>query len=485
MKPLFERLDKNYIYYILILGFTLRLFFFFFGADAYYGKGQQYINTDSYSYTLSAINLIEKGTLTFNFDNEEAYYGRLPGYPLFWGIHYYLFGAKYVYIAVAVSQLVLDTISIWLIFFITLNLSKKNLAANITALLLACYPFILVWNTMTATEVLATFLSLLFFYWLYCKKTNIPNLIILGIILALAFYVREYLGILIISGYLYLYLNNNKKKFIEYSVVVSLSFGLIYIMWPIRNYLLFNKIIPIKTVSAGYDLFATDVHSARAWMHGWTNEVDPYLDQIAFKKGPVQFPPDIFPNETDYKNVQLLIKLARECGSGTYTWRTSKRYIESNNCNAQIAEGYQILLQNFKKEFPFRYYTEVPLKNFKKAFFKNKLITNTVAGEKSNSSKAGNLTVLLFSYRSILLLLAFVGILFNGKLKSIYPIVFFISFIYIMICVLLRQVEMRYLIQADVLSLIFAGLLLGKNIYPYLEQRRIKINKYQTDIKES
>lgn len=448
---------KQPIFYIVTVALILRLIFFMWGAEKYYGAGKQYSNTDSFSYSDSAINLYEKGTLTFNFKNEEAYYGRLPGYPIIWGGIYSLVGEGYVYQVVGFLQVLLDTLTVLLIYLISLSLTKRKNIACLSALLAAGYPFIIVWNTVTATEVVATFLTALCFYWLLCKEIKGVNALVLGILIAFSFYVREYLAVLILPAILFFYFNKSKKDFLRYSFILTCTFGMLYLLWPVRNYLLFHKFIPLKSYSAGYERFALDVHSARSWMYGWTNNVDIYFDQIAFSKEPVSFPDDIFPSNQDKRMADSLVAMARECGTGVHVWRTSESYPLNQNCNLEVATGFDKLKENFIHAYPFRYYTDVPLQNFKKALFKNQLVTNTKSGSNSNQANAGLFTSILFGYRSFLLLLAIAGAFVYRKSYKMYPIALFAVVLYFFICVIFRQVEMRYLIQADVLLLVLSG----------------------------
>jgi hypothetical protein len=228
---------NNPLFYIILLGFFVRLTFLLWGADLYYGSGNQYTNGDSFSYSQSFLNLYEKGIFSFDLANADAYFGRLPGYPLFWGAHYLLFDINHVYQAVAVSQLLLDCVAIALVFLLTYRISKNKLAAFISAFVYATYPFILAWIPVTGTELLASFLTILFFYWLICRPISPFNTVVLGVLLACCFYVREYLGILLLSGYLYLYrVIPHRKQFIRQAIWLSLSFGSLYALWPLRNY---------------------------------------------------------------------------------------------------------------------------------------------------------------------------------------------------------------------------------------------------------
>ena len=90
-------LAYKWLYIILFLGLILRLAFIWWGAFIYYPN--PFYFGDSFSYTNSFLNLWNKGIYSFDLSNADAYFGRLPAYPLFYGFHYIVFGEKYVYIA--------------------------------------------------------------------------------------------------------------------------------------------------------------------------------------------------------------------------------------------------------------------------------------------------------------------------------------------------------------------------------------------------
>ena len=71
---------------ILVLGLAARLLFMVVGVPAYYhSTGQFVLNGDSSSYTESFENLWQSGWYTFNKLLPDASFGRLPGYPFFYG----------------------------------------------------------------------------------------------------------------------------------------------------------------------------------------------------------------------------------------------------------------------------------------------------------------------------------------------------------------------------------------------------------------
>ncbi|UOQ74434.1 ArnT family glycosyltransferase [Hymenobacter cellulosilyticus] len=385
---------------LLLGGLVVRLLFLWVGADVYYHGKSPYINNDTYSFTQSFYNLLEQGIYSFNLRNPEAAFGRLPGYPFFWGAHRLLVGRTYVYPAVAFTQILLDTGAIYLVYATTRALTHDLRAAWVSALLYAGYPFIIVWLTISGSEALGTFMTILAFWWLATRPVTKATAVGAGLLIGLAFMVREYLGILLLGAFFWVYQSKGLNwHFIRLSVLVAVGFLVVYVGWPIRNYLGQHKLVLVKTRTAGYDRYAEDVSTARQWIYGWTTEADPYLDGIAGLKPLPAFPAGVVGSPAEARQIQALIQRVRQCGTGFHSWRYAQMYPRPTNCNAELAAGFTALHDSYKQRHPWLYWFRVPLINLKRAFFKSQL----------QQGGAGKLSFILFGYRSALLLLGLWG----------------------------------------------------------------------------
>lgn len=124
---------------------------------------------DSDSYT-GFKTYLEHGIYSFDLTHPDARFGRMPGYPLFWGIHYVLFGEG-VWKAIAISQAVLDSLSTLLVFLIVQKACSTK-AGLLSAVIHAVYPFSIMWVSITGTETVATFLMLSFFALLFSQHAQ-------------------------------------------------------------------------------------------------------------------------------------------------------------------------------------------------------------------------------------------------------------------------------------------------------------------------
>lgn len=461
-------------------GLLARILFLLFGAKIYYGTTQAdiFTNGDTHSYVLSFVNLWKYGYYTFDFLEADAAFGRLPGYPLFYGIHYLIFGPQHASVATACTQVLLDTSCIVLIFNATkLIWPNACWSPYIGAALYAFYPFAIVWVTIIGTETVSIFMVMYWVNILLQNKRNKVYFIKLGLVIALTFFVREYLGVLLPITLIYLFVTaykENKQQRISEAVSMSslviIGFMLLYIAWPIRNYYSFHRFVPMKPTMAGYANYNTDMQSFREWIHCWDNNDQYWLEQVLAADSLVNFPDDAFSSLNEKTEAQRLARLAKRCGSSFYLFkkgiygkpeyfdvsamRLNKEY--QQNCNNEISAGFNKLKKDFKREHPVRYLLQVPGYNIYKAVFKNSRI-------RDQSSAGGKqlLLIVLFGYRTLLLLLGVLGfIVFIRKQALLAPLLVF-CFIYFFITSITRSLEMRYLLHSDVLALMPAAGLIG------------------------
>lgn len=461
--------NKHLLLIIIAIGALLRFAFLFWGADIYYGKNI-FIFGDSFSYANSFINLWEHGSYAIWLDVPESFMGRGPGYPYFWGLHYIIFGKEYVYQAVAISQILLDILAIKLIYDVLKIISANLKIALIGSLLYACYPFIIVWLTITGTEAFASFLVILIIWVFYVKKESDIKYVLLGLLIAYAALTRPYLGIFL--PFLWVSLLLLKKTNIDFFKKASITgfcFILLYMPWPIRNYLNYNELVIFNSPTSGYKTYQKDYNSFRSWVYAWepySSLINNYTKQITMDTIPIIVPDFVFSSNAEHEQFDTLIEKCRRCGSSFYYWRDPLKPYEWANCNDEIETGFNHLRQSFIQKNKFHYYVKVPLITFYRAIFK-------MATAENNSS----LNWVLFSGRILSILLGFIGafyfILYNRKLLfiSIYPI-----FWYGFLSVNHMQFEIRYLIQADILLMVI-GVLFAERIYMAVKEKRLKLFK--------
>ncbi|MBD0400821.1 hypothetical protein [Flammeovirga sp. EKP202] len=429
---------------LIVIGLILRLLFLFIGAKFYYGENIHTMG-DTSSYVNSFINLINEGIYSFNLKNSESAFGRLPGYPFFFGIHYLLFG-KYSYIATSISQAILDTSVIYLIFFICRDNFKKDLVGIIASLIYCFYPFTIVWVPQICTEIFANWLCFLILFLLTKNKYKTASIVTI-----IAFYTRPYMAILMIAVLLKIFINSkNLRTSLKIIVQCSLIFWTLYLPWPVRNYINHDKIVLLKPTGAGYERYREDIRSCRTWIQTWSTDVDNIIHKFS-RNDYSSIPEDIMQKSGGHELLASTVQLASNCGGGFYNWKTNKTYPNlQKNCDQQINEQFKQMTKNYKQNNYISYLIDVPLKNIKKTLFKGISLQFSTTKE--------ILMISLFSFRSILLILGIIGILLNTKSIISYSyLIIYPLFLYFFICFIIRQLEMRYILQADCILLIFSS----------------------------
>jgi hypothetical protein len=466
---------QTLLYAILSLGLTLRLLFWLVGAPLLYGSasGAIYTNGDSSSYVNSFVNLWQQGHYSFNLEEPQASFGRLPGYPFFVGIHLLLAGPRYYQPAVAVSQILLDTASIGLCYRIAQALRPTTPAVALTAALIyACYPFAILWTTVIGTETLGVFLVLLWAHQLVQIGALAPvTAILVGLLLAAAFLVREYLGILLPITVLYTALVAYRQAIPQllWRTVgwVLTGFMLLYGWWPLRNAVFHQQLVLVKPVSAGYADMRPDMLAFLDWVHLWSNDNTYWLDEVLQYHQANRFPSRVAPTAADRRLLQHTLSQAYACGSSFHFRRFMNDSRRLCNCNGEVERGFVALSARYRQNHPWRSVLEVPVLNLGKAVFKNQLTRSVRVSQWWLMSG-------LFTWRSLLVLAGWVGAYRLRRQPMAGPLLAFSGFMYGYICCFFHSLEMRYLLQADMILLVLAASLMehlvgNKNVLQNIE----------------
>ena len=449
-----NKLTNTPILLIVSVGLIVRFLYYVFLAKSVLGD-TMYMNGDTSGWTQSFLNLIHYGHYTFDLSNLEAYFGRVPGYSFYWGLNYFIGGSRYVYQTVASTQIILDSISIYLIYKISLFVFNNPFSAKITALLYCFYPFVIVWVTVSYSEIFSNFLNILCIYLSLKPNKNIKHYFLLGILLAMLFLTREFVAISLVFIILYTLFDKDMAFHarIKNSAIICISFSLLYSLWPIRNYINHDRII-LSRSNEGFVNYKQDFRSFRSWVTCWDNDESFWLEKIIKNNYKNEFPRIAYLDAADKLVLQKTLDLCRSCGSSFSSWEahygvTNLNRKKEKECNILIANSFYYLQSKFIRENPVTYFTHVPFMNINKIIFKHNLVNRP-------STLSQSIT---FTYRSILVILGLIGILLsfkNHKLKAI-PIAGYILFTYLFFSIVIRYIEMRNLIQADTLLLVYAG----------------------------
>lgn len=445
------------------LSLLLRLAFSFFLSKYYYGDITFQFG-DSYSFSQSFINLLKTGVYTFDFDYPDAYLYRPPVYPLFWGLHYLLFGAKNVYVAVAVTQSLLDAVSSVLCVLLAARLGCSRRWSLFSGIIYAINPILLVHVPITGTETLAIFLTLSSVY-LVIRSVGYANIFFAALLLALATMVRQYLVVILPLVLIYLLVcdynsvRNSFSVLFKKSAVFLLSFCLIVSPWFLRNTIELGKPTIFMGETTGYAVYQEDYVAFRNFYNLYFVNITPIWNSIAFTGS------DGISDYAEFgslaKEMHLAAKLAHSCGSSFLAWKQLRPSLLFNSsrvnlCNKDVVSAYEKLRAKALDEGGLALWLKSPLANLSKSFFKSDLVVGQSSALKAFAIKT------IFTFRTfyiVLGLLSFVWLLMR-------PEAVFLLFPVLMICMISfgvrRQVEIRYLAQAEALLIPFAAVSLSR-----------------------
>jgi hypothetical protein len=475
-------LNHRSISKIVLGGLFLRLFFTLVIAPYYFSRANINLDNDTTAWMTGLYNLIYNGEFSVMLNNEMAAYCRMPGYSLFMApsfgivsLYYYLQGVGFEnysekwYIVLKLTayiQIILDTLSIYFVYYITNQIFKQHKIAITAALLYAIYPFVIVWNPVCYSEIPSLFFALLSLF-LVVKSNKKYIHAIAGASLGFAVLNRPQFALLaplMIFFYYQIYKNTFKSNFAKV-FMFYVCFTITYGAWPIRNYIRFNKLIITQDLR-GFDNWNDDVIAFMQYIYSVKAEWQPQFTDI-LKNKTVTFPKESYYLKEDSLKLERAVYLAKNCGRGFSEWAgywkaTIPIYDTANDCSKEVALLFDELRLNQIKNNPFNFYIKVPLQNVNKAIFKSNL-TNT-------QSFARKLGAYLFYYRTLMILLGLIGVFLIFKQKEFRAFALFTGFFFMLLYVYLcfgtspqcRNIEMRYFLQADVLLLIPAAFALTK-----------------------
>lgn len=450
---------KKNIFVIILLGFFIRTIFYLFGAELYYGKSDFHLGGDTFWWVNFIVNLIEHGCYCNDITDSLSCFARTPGYSFFIGVFYILTG-KNIDLAlklIPLVQILLDCFCIYFVYSISNKSFKNTKIGLISSLIYSFYPFTIVWNVVVYAESLSIFFFLLSIYLIIISKREY-HFVLSGLFMGFAVLTRIQLivGIPIYILSVLYFLLSNKKYYQKYLMKFLLyCFFLIgtYSVWPLRNYINYDQILYSQHLG---DKFHWSPDYMKFMDYIWSIQVDhePQLTQI-ISNDSVIFPDDAYFYPGDSTLISEMIFLSRTCGEGFSYFSRSAGYRNNvvshkNSCNDRLVSIFDTLILHQKEFNSFNYYVKVPLKNLKKAVFKTSL-------KKASNSTSFYISKILFTYRSILILISLLSLFYllsNRKLMLNYITILAFSYTllwYFFQCFFYRNMEIRYLIHADIL----------------------------------
>ncbi|SFB35986.1 ArnT family glycosyltransferase [Clostridium frigidicarnis] len=240
---------------IILIGITV---FFILGIYSVIAHGNEHFlgsfekwDNDDVKYVRSAWTLMDTGKLTYHDVNEETVF-IMPGISYTLAGIMTIFGKTTGLVAFRVFQVILEVLSLMLVFFIARKLFNSKV--GIIAFILEAIYIPNLWVThVILTECIFKFLVLaLVYFTIYAiEEKKIIYYVIGGMLLGITCLFRPTIGAYpIVVLVLWLYKKYEFKDIIKWTIVVTSVFALVMSPWWIRNYNTFNRFIPC-TLSSG------------------------------------------------------------------------------------------------------------------------------------------------------------------------------------------------------------------------------------------
>ncbi len=203
---------------------------------------------DAATYSWPAWNLINGNG--YSMDKHPPYTPtahRGPTYPLFLSGIYLIFGRNYL--VVQLIQALIGAITCILVYVIAKRFFDHKIAIT-SALIVAILPSLVYFTNHVITEVLFTFLLVILCYALMkAFETQKKSIFaIAGILLGISVLCRPEMllfPLALFVGLFFIY--KQRRKALLYFVVFLVSYIVTITPWTVRNYIVFQKLVPITT----------------------------------------------------------------------------------------------------------------------------------------------------------------------------------------------------------------------------------------------
>jgi hypothetical protein len=253
-------------------------------------------------------------------------------------------------------------------------------------------------------------------------------------------------------------------------LLLFFGFGILitYGLWPARNIFLQHKFIFTQSTDGIGHVWSIDFLSFINFSNSVSTDFIPVYKEIIQDKKVVDWPKQAYLDRQDSVLLDSAVQLCRTCGTGFSFWQVFEGLREqpvrpSENCDTVIHNIFTSLYLKQKSRNIFNYWITVPLGNLRKCFFKLNLYENKSEWVKLISSS-------LFILRSISILMGLLGLFLAWRNRFLSLRFLFLAFCfmigwYFYLSFYLRNIEIRYLLQCDILLLIPAAYLITQLLF--------------------
>lgn len=375
MRKFFLKDPSNWKFWLL-LGFIAKSIFFLYRIlqshephylEGFWGRDWG----DTWWYLNPIDNLLKTGHYTPDF--------RMPGYGAIYLPFKFFFSSATAYNLLIVFQLLLASISVYVLALIAKSLVKNNTFFYLTFYLFAISTYSNVTDTILMTESLTASLLVftVYFFIKYFTQYKKTVLLFSGFLLAWVVFLRPVYALVIAFFFLILLADciRNKKKIVV-TLLFLLPFTVFDSLWIAHNYSAHKKFIPLSTMQpegTEDEYFYSSLFFVKAWggdLCFWepTSEIRWFCINWAYRFADqtpadvkVTIPDYIYTSKFNKDSLLYLRKILIQLGDKDSTISADQR----KKLNRYAAQKFNLYAQSIKEEKPFLYYVRAPLKLLK------------------------------------------------------------------------------------------------------------------------
>ena len=202
---------------------------------------------DAIGYVQLAQNLVDQNSYRFIDGSDTAF--RMPGYPLLLAGSYFL---SQGWIFIWTLQIILDLVSIWLVYKITYLITKKQSLSCIAALLMMGNPLLIVSSISLLPETITISLGTLGLFILLKNPISLKSATLLSIFFGVCIYLKPTYFVIAIVFFavlaIFIYKQTNSLlSGVRFLLVTIPVLFLMLLPWVARNLIVMNSFIPLTT----------------------------------------------------------------------------------------------------------------------------------------------------------------------------------------------------------------------------------------------
>ncbi|UTW62720.1 hypothetical protein KFE98_00775 [bacterium SCSIO 12741] len=341
-------------------------------SDDRFLYGWIFEHNDYHYFLLPVDNFFEHGR--YEYIPGQTFSGRMPGYWFPYMVLRFIFSKAIALNLLVIGQLVLSATSVYVLARTAELILNSKRAFYFTFWIYLISTFTSVFDYQTISESFSVSAMIFFFFHLvrYLKDPKKSTLLMAGLFLAWAIFLRPFLGVNLLLIPL-LILVKYRKKFLR-TIVHLIIFGIPFIVfesaWVVRNYKVNDKLVLLTTGVQDYGrVYSPGWQSVRTLFYRWGGQAVYFEPGMAkwFRRDPIEepftFPDYVFEGvDYTYQDIQNL----KERYQAIQNLESDEEFYRQDSLIHWEAQGY---LKSFQEAHPFRYSVWAGVRGMKRLIF--------------------------------------------------------------------------------------------------------------------